>query len=52
MDAVQSGYIAGAQGGILFWLRGNLRDWPGISPEIALIKNKNNERNLYKAYIF
>ena len=32
------------QGGILFWLRGSLRDWPGISPEIALIKNKNNYR--------
>ena len=32
------------QGGILFWLRGNLRDRPGISPEIALIKNKNNDR--------
>ena len=33
-----------SQGGISFWLRGNLRDLPGISPKIALIKNKNNGR--------
>ena len=32
------------QGGILFCLRRNLWDWLGISPEIALIKNNNNDR--------
>jgi hypothetical protein len=33
-----------SQGGILFWLCGNLQDWPGISPEIALIKSEDNDR--------
>jgi hypothetical protein len=28
----------------LFWLHGNLRDRPGILPEIALIKNEDNNR--------
>jgi hypothetical protein len=32
------------QGGILFWLHGNLRDRPGILPEIAIIKSKDNDR--------
>ena len=35
---------AQTQGGILFWLRGNLRDRPAISPEIALINNEDNDR--------
>ena len=40
------------QGGILFWLRLNLRDQPGISPEIALIKMRLMTENVYKVYIF
>ena len=40
----QSQHELGLQGGILFWLRGNLRDGLGISPEIAVIKNRNNDR--------
>ena len=32
------------QGRILFWLHGNLRDRPGILPEIAFTGNKNNDR--------
>ena len=32
------------QGGILFWLCGNLRDRLGISPEIALVKNEEDDR--------
>ena len=40
------------QGGILFWLRGSLRDWPGISPEIAFITTRIMTENLYKVYIF
>ena len=39
------------QGGIIFWLRGSLRDLPAISPEIALIKhNDNNQKSFNKAY--
>ena len=39
------------QGGILFWLRGSLRDLLAISPEIALIKhNDNNPKSFNKAY--
>ena len=31
------------QGGILFWLRGKLRDRPGISLDISFIKNEDND---------
>ena len=40
------------QGGILFWLRGNLRDRPGISPEITFIKKRIMTENAYEVYIF
>jgi hypothetical protein len=32
------------QGGILFLLHGNLRDGPGISPEITLLKKEDNDK--------
>ena len=32
------------QGGIIFWLRGSLRDVPDISPEIAFIKSEYNDK--------
>ena len=32
------------RGGILFWLRGSLRDRPDISLEFAFIKNEDNVR--------
>ena len=35
------------QGGILFLLRGSLRDRPAISPQFALIKNKINLKSVY-----
>ena len=41
----------GRQGGILFWLRGSLRDLLTISPEIALFKHNDNNQKLFnKAY--
>jgi hypothetical protein len=39
-------------GGILFWLRGSLRDRPGISPEITLVKTRIMTENVYQVYIF
>ena len=32
------------QDGILFWLRGSLRDWPDILPEFEFIKKEDNNR--------
>ena len=32
------------QGGIIFWLRGNLRDGPDISPEIGFIKSYDDDK--------
>ena len=40
------------QGGIIFWLRGILRDVPDISPGIELIKNDDNDQICIKMYIF
>jgi hypothetical protein len=49
----RNGYKRMDQAGILSWLRGNLRDRPGISPERVLIKNEDNHiKNAYKVYIF
>ena len=41
-----------AQGGIIIWLCGNLRDLPDISPEIPLIKDYDNPKNLYNNAYF
>ena len=39
------------QGGILFWLQGNLKDLPDISSEIALIKiNDENQKSCNNEY--
>ena len=38
------------QSGIIFWLCGNLRDVPNISPEIALMKNDDNDQLCIKMY--
>jgi hypothetical protein len=40
------------QGGILFWLRGNLRDRPGILPEITFTENKIDDRKCLKRLYF
>ena len=41
-----------AQGGILFWLRGSLRDWSGISLEIVLIKTRKMTENIIVGVYF
>ena len=41
-----------SQGGIIFWLRGSLQDVPDISPEIALMKNDDNDQICIEIYIF
>ena len=38
------------QGGILFWLQGNLQDLLDISSEIALIKLDNNQKSCNNEY--
>ena len=40
------------QGGIILWPRGNLHDVLDTLPEIALMKNDDNDKNNYKNYIF
>ena len=40
------------QGGIIFWLCGNLQDVSDISHEIASIKNYNNDKFVQKNVYF
>jgi hypothetical protein len=48
---VSSRWTTSDDRGILFWLRGSLKDLLTISPEIALFKhNDNNQKSCNKAY--